>query len=99
MKRFRSKKRAHSALDDEAAPLFDEPTHGGGLVMPQAGVQSGRLARQDLGAVSLRLDDLEYALEGLTARRATIAVLRRSALDVIALLAERKQRSILFNAK
>ena len=99
MKTFRSKKRAHTALEDATAPAFDEPAMQAAFVMPQAGVQSGRLARQDLGTVSLRLDDLEYALEGLTARRATLAVLRRSAIDVVSLCADRKQRSMLFRAK
>ncbi|KAL1530297.1 hypothetical protein AB1Y20_001208 [Prymnesium parvum] len=58
----------------------------------------GRLARQDYGALSVRLDDLEFALDGLKLPNASVSVLRRSATDIVALLVERSQRTVLFCA-
>ena len=55
-----------------------------------------RVAREDFGAVSSLLDDLEYALEGLASKRATVAVLRRSAAESLAICSDRRQRTTLF---
>lgn len=57
-----------------------------------------RLARQDHGMVTMRLDDLEYTLEGLCSPRASIIVLRRCATDLVTHIADRKQRTMLFRA-
>eukprot|EP00966_Prymnesium_polylepis_P274502 6342373-Prymnesium_polylepis.1 len=85
---------AHAGSLHREAPTTATPS----IVMPRisAGGNESRLARQDLGAVSMRLDDLEYGLEGLASR--SIAVQRRSACDILSLCAERKQRSMLFRA-
>ena len=43
-----------------------------------------RLAREDLGRACERMDELEYALDGLASSSAA-AVLQRSALDLVAI--------------
>lgn len=90
--------------DDHAVPclqLCPAPLHAQGKSAPSEpleGTQTGRLARQDHSALSLHLDDMEYALEGLSAPRSSPAVLHRSALELLSLCAERKQRALLLRA-
>ena len=68
----------------------------GGAARTISSPSRGRLARQDHGLQCMQQDDLEYALEGLTAKALT--VVRGSAADIVALCSDPKTRSPLFRS-
>ena len=61
-----------------------------------AGLKRSRLARQDLSASSTQLDDLDYALQGLSS--SAVPVLRQSILEVASICSDARARAALLRS-